>query len=69
MFTETGQLISHYVKARSIRWAGHVTQSTSSECLYSIINALVIGKKQCRRPKSRFINQINNDATELHTEH
>ncbi|CAH1407687.1 unnamed protein product [Nezara viridula] len=42
---DKGQSISHDMKARRLKWAGHVAHSNPSGRLYTTTNARVVGKR------------------------
>ncbi|CAH1402610.1 unnamed protein product, partial [Nezara viridula] len=56
LLTETGQSISHDMKAQRLRWEGHVAPSNPSGSLYVTMNASIEGKRPLARPKSRSID-------------
>ncbi|CAH1397930.1 unnamed protein product [Nezara viridula] len=45
LLTETGQSISHDMKARRLRWTGHVARSNPSGSLYITMNASIEGRR------------------------
>lgn len=51
------------MKARKLRWERHAAWSNTTENLYTAVNALIVGKISCRRPKIKWIDEI----TKMHT--
>jgi transcription termination factor 2 len=53
------------IKSRRMRWAGHVARMEEKRNAYRILLGKSEGKRQLRRPRRRWVDNIKTDLREI----
>jgi hypothetical protein len=57
--------IVNVIKIRRMEWLGHVVRMNETRCVKKIFEGKLEGRKGRGRPRRRWINDVDDDLTEL----